>query len=267
MAKRYPQEVHDFIRENVAGHTTKDLVEIVNAHFDLEFTESSMRSYKTNHHLRSGTPTGLPKNHPSETFPQEICDYIYVNYKGVGNKEMAEKLNAAFGTSYTTKQLNSFYRNHNLNSGLTGCFEPGHVPANKGKKGWCAPGCEKTQFKKGILPASTKPIGHERISKDGYIEVKIKMRPSRPDCNDNFKTKHRIIWEEANGPVPGDSVVIFKDGDKRNFDLSNLTLVTKAERLEMNRSGLFSEDANMTETGILVARVRTTMFKKVRRVS
>ena len=57
-------------------------------------------------------------------------------------------------------------------------------------------------------------------------------------------------------------MVIFKDGNRRNFDPSNLALVTKAERLEMTRRGLFSTDAGITQVGIMVARVRTTIFKK-----
>lgn len=266
MARRYPREVHEFIAANVVGRTTRELASLVNARFNLDFTESMMHSYKTNHHLKSGTPCGLPAGHASNVFPQEIVDYIRKNYRGVGHKEMAARLNKQFGTAYTAEQVKGFYGNHKLNGGLTGRFEKGHIPPNKGKKGVCAPGCEKTQFKKGILPANTKPVGYERINRDGYVEVKIKMRPSRPDCNDNFVPKHRLIWEKAYGPIPSDCVVIFKDGNRRNFDLSNLALVTKAERLEMTRRGLFSTDADLTQTGIMVARVRTTVYKKKKAV-
>lgn len=50
----------------------------------------------------------------------------------------------------------------------------------------------------------------------------------------------------------------------RNFDLSNLALVPKAERLEMTRRGLFSANAELTEAEVMVARVRTTVHKKKR---
>lgn len=262
MARRYPSEVHEYIAANVVGRTTRELVSLVNAKFGLDFTESMMKSYKTNHHLKSGTPCGVQAGHASKVFPQDVVDYIRKNYQGVGNTEMAQRLNEIFGTSYTAKQINSFYKNHHLNSGLDGRFEKGHIPTNKGKKGWYAPGTEKTRFRKGNLPSNTKPIGYERVSRDGYVEVKIKMRPSRPDCNDNFVAKHRLIWEQAHGPIPPDCVVIFKDGDKRNFDIDNLALVTKAERLEMSRRGLFSEEAELTEAGIAVARVRTNLYRK-----
>lgn len=262
MARRYPKDVHDFIAANAAGRTTRELVSLVNARFGELFTEGSLKAYKSNHGLKSGIGQGAPAGRPTKLFPQEVMDYIMANYKGVGHTEMTALLNSQFGTKYTAQQLKAFYGNRKLDSGLTGRFEKGHIPANKGKKGVCAPGCEKTQFKKGNLPGNTKPIGYERISKDGYVEVKVKMRPSHPLCNDNFVAKHRLIWERLNGPIPDDSVVIFKDGDKRNFAPSNLALITKAERLQMTRRGLFSSDAELTEAGIMVARVQTAAFKK-----
>lgn len=262
MARRYPKEFHDFVRENVEGRTTADLTALVNERFKLGVTESMMKAYKTNHHLKSGTPTGRLPGTYTKAFPKLIYDYIMANYKGVGHKEMADKLNQEFGTDYTATRIKSFYGNHHLDSGLTGQMEPGHVPFNKGLKGWSAPGTERTRFQKGNLPWTTKPIGYERISKDGYVEVKVRMRPSRPDRNDNFVAKHRLIWIQHHGPIPDGCVVIFKDGDKRNFDPDNLALVTMAERLEMARKGLFSKDPELTEAGIMVAKVMTTASKR-----
>ena len=46
MARRYPREVHEFIAANVVGRTTRELVSLVNARFNLDFTESMMKSGK-----------------------------------------------------------------------------------------------------------------------------------------------------------------------------------------------------------------------------
>lgn len=265
MARRYPPEVHAFIRENVVGRPIRELTALLNETFpEIGFTESAVKAYMSNNKLRNRCARGLPKGHASRAFPNEIVEYIRGHYRGVGPAKMTEDLNTTFGTHYTVSQLKGYYANHKLNSGITGYFEKGHVPVNKGKKGCCAPGCEKTQFRKGNLPATTKPIGYERITKDGYVEVKVKMRPSSPDRNDNFVAKHRLIWEKLHGPIPKDSVVIFKDGDKQNFDPDNLLLITKAERLQMTRRGLFSSDPKMTETGALIAKVETSVFKRIR---
>ena len=150
--KRYPEEVHKFIAENVQGRTTKELVELVNAKFGPIITESKMKSYKTNHKLKSGTPCGLPAGRPTELYPAEIKKFIEENHKGVGPKEMAELLNKTFGTSYTKEQLKSYYGNHKISSGLTGYFKTGHTPANKGKKGYQHQDVRKDGSRKDISP-------------------------------------------------------------------------------------------------------------------
>lgn len=262
MAQRYPREVQDFIVANTPGRTTKQLTAMVNERFGLDVTPSAMRAYKINHHLKSGLPPGSPAGTTFRVFTEDAAKFILANYHGVGYAEMAKKIQERFGLTYTVTQMKSFYSNHHLNSGLTGRFEKGFVPANKGKKGWSAPGTERTRFPKGHLPATTKPIGYERVTRDGYTEVKVRMRPSRPNCNDNFAPKHRLIWEATHGPIPPGHVIIFKDGNPQNFDLDNLAMVTKAERLVMARKGLFSSDPKLTETGIAIAKVKTAIYDK-----
>jgi hypothetical protein len=261
---KYPPEIREYITANVAGHTAQELADMVNAEFGTELTKEQIKSAKANWHIKSGTPCGLPKGHASPEFPQEVGDYIRENYRGVGPKEMAQRLNDHFGSHYTASQIKGFYGNHKLNSGITGRFEKGIVPANKGKKGQCAPGCEKTFFQKGNLPHNTKPIGYERITRDGYIEVKIAMRPSRPDCNDNFVAKHRLVWEAANGPIPPGHVIIFLDGDTTNCELSNLQLVTQAENQMLNKRHLRSDDPDLTKSAIMVAKVRVAAHQRMK---
>lgn len=176
--------------------------------------------------------------------------------------EIVEAYNKQFHEPITMSRLKGYISNHKLKTGKTGRFEKGHVPANKGKPHPTVGRMAETQFKKGGLPPNTKPIGYERITKDGYIEVKVKMRPSSPSCNDNFILKHRLIWEEANGPIPKGYKVTFLDGNKQNCALENLALVTNAEHLQMTRKGLRSECPHLTETGILVARAGIAVHKK-----
>lgn len=195
-------------------------------------------------------------------YPQEVKDYIFANYKGIGPKAMTELVNEKFGTQYRKNQMKGFYANHKLNSGLTGRFEKGHVPANKGTHPPTVGRMAETQFKKGGLPPNTKPIGYERITRDGYTEVKIAMRPDRKNGIKNFILKHRLVWEQANGPIPKGYNIIFKDGDKTNCDIDNLALISKTENLTMMRRGLRSEDPQLTETGVLIARAEVTMRKR-----
>lgn len=120
------------------------------------------------------------------------------------------------------------------NTGRTGGFEKGMTPFNKGKrcpegKGGRHPNARATQFKKGTLngraKAVVKPIGTERLSKDGYIERKIN--------NDMpFQRRWRMVqvirWEEINGPIPTGHALKCLDGNRRNTEPSNWTPVPRA---------------------------------------
>ncbi len=187
-------------------------------------------------------------------YTEEEHEFLRNFIPGHTYKEIVAAYNQKFSEPITESRVKGYMANHKIKNGLTGRFKKGNIPFNKGKKGVCAKGCEKTWFTNGHLPHNTKPIGYERITKDGYTEVKIKMRPSRAGCGDNFKGKHHIVWEKAYGPVPKGYKITFLDGNKKNCVLENLALITNAEHLQMTRRGLRSEIPQITETGILIAR-------------
>lgn len=263
MSRRYPKEVHDFIRDHVAGHTAQELADLVNSQFGTEFTAASMKSYKHNHNLKSGTPGGLPKDRPTELYPAEVAAYIRENYKGTGYADMAARLREVFGREYTPTQIMGYYKNHKLNSGLTGRFEKGHVPTNKGRKGYVSPGSEKGWFRKGSQPWDTVPVGTIATKTDGYLWKKIDNKPG--DWRQNWKQLHLLVWEEAHGPVPEGHRVIFKDKNRQNCAPENLTLVSLAENVVMNKNGLRFENAAHTETGILIAKIKIAAGKRKKR--
>jgi hypothetical protein len=136
-------------------------------------------------------------------------------------------------------------RSHGHPTGNDGRFKPGHTPHNKGKKKWWVGG-EDTQFKKGRVPTNYRPVGSERVNVEGYTEVKV----ADPKT---WKLKHRLIWEEAHGPIPRRYRVIFGDGDKSNLALDNLILVTPEQAAVMSTFGLFQADADLTRMGVTIA--------------
>lgn len=260
MSQRFPPEVHQFIRENVVGRTAEELAAMTNAAFGTNFTKDTMRTYKHNHKLRSGTPGGLPKGHPSKQFPAPIAEFIRNNYLGVGPKKLTEMVNEKFGTDYSRKQITAYCKNHGLSSGLTGQFPKGHVPQNKGKKGVCAPGCEKGHFRKGHTPANKLPIGTILAKSDGYVWQKI------GEGSRDWKQLHILRWEEAHGPVPDGCCIIFRDGDRQNCDLDNLAIVTRGENAVMNKNGLRPESPEYMDSAILIAKIKIEANKRKKKV-
>ena len=188
-------------------------------------------------------------------------EFLHDFVPGHTYKEIVEAYNKRFDEPITLSRLKGYIANHKLNTGKTGRFEKGHTSYNKGRHTPTVGRMAETQFKKGGLPHNTKPIGYERITKDGYIEVKIKMRPSHLNCNDNFVAKHHLVWEAANGPIPDGNIVVFLDGDRTNCSIENLALITRAEHLEITRRGLRSENSQLTKTGILVAKAGIAVQK------
>lgn len=199
-------------------------------------------------------------------YTEEMREFILKNYKGVSTKELVERFNLRFGTTVTISMMKGYKANHKLKSGLTGYFPKGHVPANKGTKGLFNKGGNKTSFKTGQLPPNTDPIGTEKVLKDGYIWVKVNDLP-KTKKNVNWKQKQKIVWEEANGPVPEGYFVMFADGNNRNFELDNLVLVTKAEMLYLNRNGLIYNHSDVTKSSVLIARMMSKVsgLKKKRK--
>lgn len=260
MSQRYPPEVHAFIRENVAGRSVEELAAMTNAAFGTNFTKETMKAYKGNHKLKNGLPRCTPKGRPSKQYPAPIAEFIQNNYLGVGPKKLTEMVNEKFGTDYTSKRIAAYCKNHGLSSGLTGQFPKGHVPQNKGKKGCCAPGCEKGHFKKGHTPHNKNPIGTIVLKGDGYLWKKI------GEGAREWKQLHILIWEEAHGPIPADCVVTFKDGDPQHCDLDNLIMITRGENAVMNKNGLRPESPEYMESAVLIAKIKIAANKRKKEV-
>ena len=198
-------------------------------------------------------------------YSEEQKKFIIDNYYGKYSKELADIFNKQFNTNITAKEIKNYRKNHKLNSGLSGQFKKGHVAHNKGKKQIeymsqeSIERTKETRFKKGNKPKNYRPIGSERITKDGYIEVKV----SDPN---KWETKNKIIYKQYFGDIPKGHKVIYADGNKLNNDINNLILVSDNEELIMNRHKLRTEDIELTKTGYLIAKVidKTNMVKNER---
>jgi hypothetical protein len=105
-------------------------------------------------------------------------------------------------------------------------FKVGHIPAGKGKKvsQETYAKMRRTMFQKGHTPANHKEVGSERVSRDGYVEVKV----AEPNT---WRHKHRVIWEQANGKIPKGCNIQFRNGDKTDIRLENLYIISRQEQL------------------------------------
>ena len=109
-------------------------------------------------------------------------------------------------------------------------FQKGIIPHNKGQPFPSKGRAKETQFKKGCLPHNWKPIGTERIAKDGYIERKVSDTRTKND----WIPVQSIVWTQAHGEIPKGHIVVFKNKNKTDFRIDNLELISRNENMRRN---------------------------------
>lgn len=109
-------------------------------------------------------------------------------------------------------------------------FVKGIIPFNKGKKmsNEQYKLIKPTMFAQGHDPHNIKYDGHIRVcKKDGYHYVRV--------ARAKYVLKHRHVYEQHHGKIPDGMIIIFVDGNKLNFDISNLRAITRQEHVNRNR--------------------------------
>lgn len=126
------------------------------------------------------------------------------------------------------------------------------TPWNKGSS-YMPHGCEKGWFGKGSLPHNTLTVGTTRITKDGYLQVKVS------DDNHRWELVHRETWKQHHGEYPPKGMaIVFNDGDKLNcHDINNLSLISRKELMLRNNV------QNLPEELKEVIRIKATITRRI----
>jgi hypothetical protein len=247
MGHKYTTEQLEFIREVAPGKYNLEIADLFNVKFGTCVTESQIKSFKANHKIRSNVPKRRATDNDG-LFTKDQKAFIKANVQGVSNLKLTDLVNQKFGLSITPKQMKTWKSNRGLSSGLKGT--EGMEPPNKGTKGLYNVGGNRTSFKKGQRPSNFKPVGSERIDQDGYALIKVS---DDGPWHKRWRHKHRVIWEEVNGPVPRGHCLLFLDTNRQNINLENLQLITQKQLQLLNKKHLISDHAALTKTGIIVA--------------
>lgn len=264
--KRWTDEQVAYLKKISKGKSNKEIAQLINQKFNTKYTPSAVNAKKGKLGIKSNYKY-VPK------YNDEVIKFIKKNYQNKDNIELASLLNQKFNLNTTGDKVSMLKVKLKRRLGLdlrtginNGCFKKGQKPFNKGKK-WNdyltneqQEKSKKTWYKKGNISSNNVSIGTERISKNDYIEIKVKDG----NLNRNWQPKHRYIYEQKYGAIPKGFKVIFADGNRRNFDISNLILVSASEELIMNRNNLFFKDKELTKTGSILAKVIDKTHKVVK---
>lgn len=251
----YPQEIIDYVREHGSAYSIQDMADLVSEKFGRPVTYCQMQSFYKNHKVHALPMKGRTRR---GKFPEGLKTFMRETAPGRSSHEIMELVNARFGEgTMSVSQVRAYKKNHRIPSGYDSRFPKGHVPANKGKHTETRGRMRDTQFRKGHMPHNEHPIGTEIVRSDGYVQVKV----ADPDV---WKLKHRLVWEQHNGPIPEGGLVVFRDGDPQNTDISNLALIDKSVNMRLNQLGIrHAGSPEMFDTAVLVARVAAEAGRKV----
>lgn len=157
-------------------------------------------------------------------YSKEMIDFL----RDVSNKNSVENITIEFNKKFNLEKskdaISGVMKRNKIKTLNETKFIKGHNPWNKNKKIQLI---SSSKFKKGHK-INCREVGEERINKDGYVEIKV----SQPN---NWKLKHRYIYEKVFGEIPPNKNVIFADGNKQNFSVENLVLVSKEENILLKK--------------------------------
>ena len=257
-AKLFSDEQIAYLREITPGRYNKPITELLNEKFGTSYTEDQVKNCRNRYGIRSGKLLERPAP-PNKITTKEQNDWLRANAVGKTAEEIRIMIKQEFGIELTPAQVKGLRGRHGINNGIDCRFKKGQVAPNKGVKmspelyAKCAP----TMFKKGHVPRNHRPVGSERVSCDGYIEIKV----AEPNI---WELKHRVVWEAANGPIPDDSVIIFADGDKQNLELGNLLIVDRGVHGVMNYYGMRSDLPDITKVNVKLVKLKLKKFERLK---
>ena len=151
----------------------------------------------------------------AEDIAEALGCKVHIVYKKAA--QLGLKKSSAFKSSAASGRLDGV-------RGADTRFKKGNVPWSKGTHFVAGGRSAETRFKAGIVPHNIVPVGTTVMATQGYFKTKV-AEPNK------WRWTHRMKWEEANGPIPKEMMLVFKDGIKAHCELSNLELITRQEHI------------------------------------
>lgn len=129
-----------------------------------------------------------------------------------------------------------------------------------GEKSWITgkklPGrTSSTSFVKGQRPPNWMPLGAHKVNTDGYLVRKIK---EGNNGGLNWEGVHRLVWKEANRPIPQRHMIVFKDGMRttvlEEITIDRLECIDREENARRNNQ--WAKDPEMMRLYVLKGHIK-----------
>lgn len=224
---RYSEEEKEFLRENASQYTYKELADAFHQKFGVEVSCGAIQQYCTK-------VLCVKANNPNfHIYTDAEKAWLRAHIDDGSFEEIAKLFNAEFGTNVRMHSISDV------------CSKRMRLK-KKTNEGMFTSGSP--------LKCKNYPIGSER-KYGGYWYVKVADtyhpgKTSMKEFRENWKLKHTNIYEQAHGPIPDGSFVVFLDTNRENFSIDNLYCIDRKILAVMNNNRWFKSDPDLTMAAI-----------------
>ena len=179
-------------------------------------------------------------------------DFLQKN-RTLTRQALTEAFNTRFGRNLTKENIAAMCKRNGWLTGRSGHFPKGNVPWTKGTKGMVKPNAGN--FKKGMVPHNTVPVGTEVVAK-GWVKVKV----AEPDV---WRNKAHMVWEAHYGtPVPKSKFLLHLDCDFTNNAVENLVLVCRGDLGKLNKKRFRALPLEVRPAVVTLAKIGTAVKER-----
>ena len=194
---RWTPEMKQVVKDLYETHTSKEIAEILNEKFGIGCTDNIVGAKAAWLGLKGKErrTTTIYTTEQNEWLRENITKYTY--------RDLGAAFNNRFHLNRNWKTLKCHCRNVlKLKSGAM---------SRKGYTSW-----------------NSSAIGSERVSGNRVI-VKVTNVPTTGKNREiNWKDKGHLVWEQHHGKIPEGYRLVYLDGNKMNYDISNLECVSRS---------------------------------------
>lgn len=118
------------------------------------------------------------------------------------------------------------------------------------------------------LPLGTEV--YDEVRENIYIKTKLHQKSNFPKYKESksreypyWTLKQQKIYEDEFGQIGKDEMIIFLDGNRKNYNLDNLFCIKRTEWIRLVRNKWYGTDKNLTRTAIELIRLKRNIKEKL----
>lgn len=245
MRKPYTQEQIEFLVECGKTMTPAEIVLAYNDKYHEGRTKRGIRDFMTS----KGISFVYTKNTWADGFTEEQKSFMRMYGDKMSRQKLTDKFNDTFGTSVSYNTIRGWCIRNKIASPNGDCKFTSETSPR-----W-AMGLSKEEFRSHYSEESYSEMTKQKNVKHHIGDEVIRHGIPHICVNDEFcqgidhrlEKKDRYVWEQANGVIPEDHMIIHLDNDHMNCNLDNLRCIPTRFRTFLAKNRWWDASPDMKE--------------------